>query len=575
MSFIQLQKVKNKKTDEVLTYVTLAWSYRPEGSATPRQKRIYLGKLVSDDEVLVSKKYAAGTKTTVSLNVLKEKASSESEAITWIESQCSIIERVEKSEEGQVTAQTSTTKVFCEGQMHLIQSVAKAVGLCSVLEKSFGEDADLLLHLAAYQVCESTPLYMAEYWAYDLPSGLNRSLNSGSISRAMRSIGSNENKKETFFRNWIKERGNPDSLIFDSTSLSTYSSNLSLAEYGYNRDKEKLPQVNLTMVSSKIDGLPVYYRSLPGSIPDVSLIKNTTRMLVDYGIENYSCVLDRGFYSAGNIREMFNEGVHFSVGVPFSNKQSKELIAKHRQKLMSPKTSMLSTGTVYRFMLDEWSIKGLEDQHKVYAYVYLNPKKREDMIESIEKNILRLEQLGQLEIKDGRIESIEEARAWIENKTGLLKSCFGASEMDGKVMIKRLPRAVSLMTANNGYTIVVSDQKMDEEAVMTDYRSRDEIEKLFDIMKNGNGHKRMRSGDDDIVQGRLLLSFIAVIIRKALEQRMIESELSKNWSLAELLRELKKVRSIKTQKKTRVLMEITKKQRDIFEKMGVGLPQIS
>ena len=114
-----------------------------------------------------------------------------------------------------------------------------------------------------------------------------------------------------------------------------------------------MPQINFTMVSSKEDGLPIYYRSLAGSIPDVSLIKNTTKMLIDYGVENYSCVLDRGFYSAGNIREMLAAGVSFAVGVPFSNKQAKDLITKHRAKLSSPKTSMLSSGTVYRFKLDD------------------------------------------------------------------------------------------------------------------------------------------------------------------------------------------------------------------------------
>src|SRR5210317_431296 len=137
MSFIQLQRVKNKKTDEVLTYVTLAWSFRPADSSTPRQKRIYLGKLISDDEVLISKKYAAGTKTVVSLESLRSKASSESEVITWVESQCSVKTSPQSSPELSEQTSFTSTKVYHEGQIHLVESIAKDIGLCSVLSKSF------------------------------------------------------------------------------------------------------------------------------------------------------------------------------------------------------------------------------------------------------------------------------------------------------------------------------------------------------------------------------------------------------------------------------------------------------
>ena len=64
-----------------------------------------------------------------------------------------------------------------------------------------------------------------------------------------------------------------------------------------------LPQLNLSMIVDKKLGIPVMYDVYPGSIVDVSTLKNTIKKLEGYGMKDFTLVMDRGFLSRGNLEE--------------------------------------------------------------------------------------------------------------------------------------------------------------------------------------------------------------------------------------------------------------------------------
>lgn len=63
-----------------------------------------------------------------------------------------------------------------------------------------------------------------------------------------------------------------DYLCYDITSISSYSELNEYIKYGHNRDKEKLPQLNLAILFGQKGRLPVYFQRLPGNITDVSTL---------------------------------------------------------------------------------------------------------------------------------------------------------------------------------------------------------------------------------------------------------------------------------------------------------------
>ena len=74
-----------------------------------------------------------------------------------------------------------------------------------------------------------------------------------------------------FFLKWIAAKHNKGYFALDITSVSSYREFIDYIRWGYNRDGEDLPHVNLLMMTSEESHLPIYYRILSGSIKDVSM----------------------------------------------------------------------------------------------------------------------------------------------------------------------------------------------------------------------------------------------------------------------------------------------------------------
>lgn len=61
-------------------------------------------------------------------------------------------------------------------------------------------------------------------------------------------------------------------IALDITSISSYSQLMKSCEWGYNRDHENLPQINLCMLFGEESMLPVYQTAYTGSLKDVTTL---------------------------------------------------------------------------------------------------------------------------------------------------------------------------------------------------------------------------------------------------------------------------------------------------------------
>ena len=71
-----------------------------------------------------------------------------------------------------------------------------------------------------------------------------------------------------------------------------------------------------------------------------------------------------------------------------------------------------------------------------------------------------------------------------------------------------------------------------------------------------------------------MLSMIALILRRGVEERMRSKELLKNFSVDEVFSEMDKISVIKLADGGGILLELTKKQKDFLRKLDVPQPQI-
>ena len=84
-----------------------------------------------------------------------------------------------------------------------------------------------------------------------------------------------------------------------------------MVEFGYNRDHEDLPQINLGLVVDSGSKLPLYYHVHDGDIRDVSTLEHVMKEGFAFNMKNMLFVMDKGFYAKHNINSMYSFSYQF------------------------------------------------------------------------------------------------------------------------------------------------------------------------------------------------------------------------------------------------------------------------
>jgi len=226
---------------------------------------------------------------------------------------------VKDPETGQITTpMKSRIPKFSKdyGNIYFLEQICKKYKLDKILSDCFEHDFREIIALSFLDICEENPHYIFPYW-YELSNLQNtRSMSPKQISEFMETLGKDEESREKFIKTWVKSVNKKEGgLFFDITSISSYSKEFELSEYGYNRDLESLPQINIGVLYSQETQLPLSYRIYQGSISDVSTLKKEINHIKELGVKQSILILDRGFYSQKNIKGLVKEKLDFIIGM--------------------------------------------------------------------------------------------------------------------------------------------------------------------------------------------------------------------------------------------------------------------
>lgn len=117
------------------------------------------------------------------------------------------------------------------------------------------------------------------------------------VGALLRKIGTQRGNVVAFMREFIKPQ---EHVLIDATHIVSHSKNISSAKTGYNSQMNFEPQLNLMMMYSSQQQMPVFYRVLPGNIREVRALGLT---LEESAIKQAVMVADKGFYSQSNIED--------------------------------------------------------------------------------------------------------------------------------------------------------------------------------------------------------------------------------------------------------------------------------
>lgn len=454
-----------------------------------------------------------------------------------------------------------TTRNF--GNIYFLMEQIKQLRLSDLLQTVFPDNYKEILSLAMFELSEGLPSYLFPYWLEEQNLPEAKRLSSSGVSALYESLGRDQKSRDSFFTAWIKLRHPIEGVYYDITSISSYSTKIDFVEWGYNRDKEKLPQINMGVMCDIKTGIPVYYRTHPGSIVDVTTLKNSIKYLQAYSLQDIIMILDRGFCSTTNIVDMASKENHlrFIQPLSFSLKRVKELVVKHKKRLHDTSTAFVYNQEVLHHVQDKIVFKNvtclvhvffnekaeLEQRHKFLA----------ELIE-VEKTIPKFKTKTEFEayIQDGLPEKHQPYFKWNSTSKNTEKNSLKIDEY----------------LANLGYFLMATKEKTDKATILEYYRKRDIVEKMFDIMKNEMDGDRLRVHSSYNVDGKLFIKFIALIIYMQVANQMKIAKLFEKLSLTEMLNEFKKIKITNIGNFDPIYSELTKKNKKLFTDLKINIP---
>lgn len=446
------------------------------------------------------------------------------------------------------------------GVYYVLKTIAQKIGLTHVLQDVFPELWQRILTCAFYEVSEKRPLYLCESWTESTQTDTDEILTSQRISDLLKEIGTQEHKRFAFFRTWAKHRAEQEYIAFDITSISSYSQLIEAVEYGYNRDREDLPQINLGMLFGQTSLLPVFYTIYQGSIRDVTTLSNMIAFAEHLDLHDVRYVMDKGFFSTRNVVEMLEKHLQFHISVPFTMLLAKNLVRAFETEIPRAPHSFLINGEVLYGLKSQVTIQ----DRPLIAHLIFDERKRVEAKEKYLKQLLEVE----AQIREGHDMEDHEGMRRFRKFLRIKKS-------GKRLVIKRDEKKISEALRHKGYLVILSNCTADPPEAVQLYRAKDAVERAFDNIKNELDMKRLRVHSDDAMRGRLFVAFLSLILYSWINKRMREKNLYASYTQEELFRELKRIKVVELSEDRRLLTELSKKQKDILKALGIPLPQQS
>ena len=448
------------------------------------------------------------------------------------------------------------------GNTYFLDAISCQIGLKNLLRKYFKDTWDEILACIFFEISENRPLYLCKLWLESTYCKTEASLSSQRISDLLKEIGQDEDRRLAFLKAWEDMYRDSSFIIFDITSFSSYSKNLEFVEWGYNRDRESLPQVNFGLIYGEPSSLPLFYSKYPGSISDVSTLKNMVSYLEWLKLKNCLFVLDKGFSSAYNLKRM-DKDMHFLVPVPYSNKSATDLLKKHSSDIGIHTNAFQLGSSLFYCATDKIKIGD-----KTYcAYIYLDEKRKAEERAIFLKKILEVE----AKVKEINFKNTDDLETYLQDNVKGWRKIFKILVHSSEFKLKRDNQGINDRLFRMGTTILVSNRQLDSKYALSLYRRKDRIEKFFDSMKNDLDRKRLRTHSIQTFEGRLFLDFLALVVYSQISKVAREEQIFKDYTIQELMYEFKKIKLIHLGEKKTIITEVSKKQRELFKKFKINL----
>jgi len=450
------------------------------------------------------------------------------------------------------------------GATYLFDQIGAKTGVLADLKTCFPATYKQILSIAYYLILEDrNPMFRFKKWSKLHRHPYGEDIPSQRSTEIFQSI--TEEEKMRFFRLQGKRRAEKEYWAYDSTSVSSYSETMNQVKYGKNKDGESLPQINLALLFGEESGLPFYYRKLAGNIPDVKTIRELIRELDVLGYEKVKLVMDRGFYSSGNINALYKEHLKFLCGATTALSFVKNYIGEigsrkdHYEHYNSDLELYVFSKTVAWDYEQERPYKGdtVRGERRLYLHLYFNPDKCSDDGKALNRKLDTLK----AELLSGKRVP--------EHEPDYRKYFFIKETPKRGISLSYNQKVIDAARERYGFFVLISNEVKDPVTALRLYRMRDVVEKAFWNVKERLNLKRTLTSSESSLEGKLFVEFVALIFLSYIKKQMEEAGLFSKYTMHELLDELDVIECFKEPGKAPIQGEVLKKQEQLYRDLGV------
>lgn len=367
----------------------------------------------------------------------------------------------------------------------------------SIGELKYGNTDSIRAMVLFYVLSNMANCYAEEWYESSYARVLypNANLSSQRVSDLLEAIG-DESSYRAFFHRYFcdvvnKTRDGEDILI-DSTGLPN---NIHFPLTAISNHNGKISnEVRLIYVVQRESNLPLYFRYIPGNVIDVSTLSRTIKELKAYNIDTKFAILDAGYLTEANTKELYDNNISFISRLPEKTNLYKRIVSELSPKLENENTLVEFNGRyVYlvktRVLLNGPDSRVLTDDEEVdpeegnIAYAYLG--------------------------RDITMQEIESSRVFDNAKA------YGYTTQD-----------LHRIRMQKGLFVIYSSRPIKVAEILSKYYTRQQIEQVFDICKNNTKMLPLRTQTEETFRGHLILAFIASVIVKILQERLKNSKIT-------------------------------------------------
>lgn len=333
------------------------------------------------------------------------------------------------------------------------------------------------------------------------------------ISSLLREIGKRRDLIVKYMQSFVQQ---DDHILVDMTNVFSSSSKIPLVRAGYNSDLIFDSQFNLMYIYSMNLRSPVFYRIYGGNIKDVKGFKT---ILEESGISDAIIIADKGFYSECNINLLDESELRYIIPMRRSNKHIEY------DKIVSDK---IKTDKNYfkhenRYI---WYYSQEKEEKKIHIYL------------------------------DDRLKNMEE--------TDYLNRVSSHPE---EYTIEKYHQKKERFGTIGIYTNILS---LTEKEVYETYKSRVNIEVMFDGMKNILDCDKTYMQDEDALQGWMFINHLALQLYHRMYLMIKEKEIINKYSVSDMITHMKEIRKVKIGDEWR-LEAITSSTEKMMTKLGLPI----